>query len=227
MLFRSLLLLLGAAGLHAISNALMKQATDKLAFVWWMLGIFTVAALPAFLFIHDVPVRAGMIVLASGLLEAIYFLTLSRAYEHGDLSVVYPVARGSAQIFILIWAIVFLGEHPSHFGMLGIFAIICGLYIINLPTISDWKRPLLGMRQPATRWVLLTGFLISGYSAIDKMGVRYFPPFVYLFLILLVCWIVLSVQWLNQPRRKAIVKEIKPLNKLKWVLLSSIFGTVA
>ena len=61
----------------------------------------------------------------------------------------------------------------------------------ELPALSEWKRPLLGFKSPAARWALLTGLLISIYSAIDKVGVRYVDPLPYLYLFLVVAWLAL------------------------------------
>jgi drug/metabolite transporter (DMT)-like permease len=225
MLLSSLLLLILAALLHALTNALMKKSRDKIAFAWWMLGVFCVLAVPVLFFIPNVPLFAWVIVLVSGILEAIYLFTLTRAYTSGDLSLVYPIARGSAPLFLLIWAILFLGERPTWIGLCGILLIIIGLYLINLPSFRDWSRPLHAFRSPASRWALLTGVLISGYSAIDKVGVRYFPPFVYLYVILLVAWICLSFQWLFPARRAALMQEPQNRRQIP-ILAAAIFGTL-
>jgi drug/metabolite transporter (DMT)-like permease len=224
MLVSSLLLLLFAALFHALANVLMKRSQDKMAFAWWMLGTFCAFGIPALFFIPQVPIIAWIIVLTSGVLEAVYFYTLTRAYTSGDLSLVYPVARGSAPLFLLLWAVMFLGERPSWAGLAGILLIIIGLYLINLNSIHDWSRPLHAFRSPASRWALLTGILISAYSAIDKAGVRYFPPFVYLYFILLVCWICLSIQWLIPDRRNPIRQEIQNGRWLS-IVAAAIAGT--
>lgn len=223
MLLSSLLLLVLAAALHAITNTLMKKSRDKIAFSWWMLGGFCVAAFPALFFIPDVEPFVWLIVLLSGLLEAIYFFTLTRAYTTGDLSLVYPIARGSAPLFLLLWAVFFLGERPTWIGLCGIVSVVAGLFLINLPSLRDWTQPLLAFRTPASRWALLTGVLISGYSAVDKVGVRYFHPFLYLYLILLVCWIFLSFQWLLPDRRAALMEE--PRNgRLTPIIVAAVLG---
>ncbi len=224
MLLSSLLLLLLAAALHALTNLLMKKSQDKIAFAWWMLGAFCVPSLPVLFFIPNVPPIAWYVAIASGLLEAIYFFTLTRAYTSGDLSLVYPIARGSAQLFLLLWAVLFLKEHPSWIGITGIAAIIIGLYLINLPSIHAWSRPLHAFKTTASRWALLTGILISSYTAIDKIGVRYFHPFVYIFLILSVCWICLSIQWLMPDRRIPLMNEPKN-RRWPWIIVAAIFGT--
>jgi uncharacterized membrane protein len=67
----------------------------------------------------------------------------------------------------------------------------------------------LGFRSPAARWALLTGLLISIYSSIDKVGMRYVDPLPYLYLFLVVAWLALSAQWLNPDRRSALRAEVQ------------------
>ena len=206
----SIILLLSAAVLHALSNALIKLSRDKLAFTWWMLTAWAVIGFPLIFFVGQPPPIGWLIILVSGLIEAVYFITLTRAYALGDLSQVYPIARGSAPLFVLLWAMLFLGERPTPIGVGGIVIVVIGLYLVNLPALSEWKRPLLGFKSAAARWALLTGLLISIYSAIDKVGVRYVDPLPYLYLFLVVTWIALSVQWLNPDRRVALRAELGP-----------------
>src|SRR5512138_1073398 len=137
----SLLLLLLAALLHALSNALIKQARDKLAFTWWMMTVWAIIGFPLIFFIGQPPPIGWLIVLVSGLIEAVYFITLTRAYALGDLSQVYPLARGSAPLFVLLWAMLFLNEAPTLVGVGGILIIVIGLYLVNLPALAEWKNP--------------------------------------------------------------------------------------
>src|SRR5512143_1582037 len=148
----SLLLLVLAAVLHALSNALIKLSRDKLAFTWWMLTASAIIGFPLIFFVGQPQAIGWLIVVVSGLIEAIYFITLTRAYALGDLSQVYPIARGSAPLFVLLWALLLLGERPTPIGVGGIFIVVLGLYLVNLPSLSDWKRPLFGFRSPAARW---------------------------------------------------------------------------
>jgi drug/metabolite transporter (DMT)-like permease len=213
----SLALLVFAAGLHALSNALIKSSRDKLAFTWWMLTANAIIGLPLIFFVGQPQPIGWLIILVSGLIEAVYFITLTRAYALGDLSQVYPLARGSAPLFVLLWALVFLGERPTPIGVGGILIVVLGLYLVNLPSLSDWKRPLLGFRSPAARWALVTGLLISIYSSIDKVGMRYVDPLPYLYLFLVVTWLALSAQWLNPDRRAALRAEWRAdKRKLVW-----------
>lgn len=237
MLGLSLLFLLSAASLHALSNMLIKQARDKLAFAWWSNAALSILGLPLLFFVGRPQPIGWVYVLASGLIEAIYFITLTRAYALGDLSQVYPVARGSAPLFTLLWATLFLNEHPSLGGLIGIGLIVSGLYLVNLPSMAAWRTPLIGLRSSASRWALLTGFFISIYSTIDKVGVQYFDPLVYLYLFLTVMSLGLSVQWLMPARRAALLNEVRPTHNVHsikaWakpigrVLAGAVFGTAA
>lgn len=229
MLGLSLLLLLSAAALHASSNALIKQGRDKLAFTWWMLTANLIIGLPLLAFIGRLPPIGWALIGVSGLIEAVYFITLTRAYALGDLSQVYPMARGSAPLFVLLWAVLFLGETPTMGGLLGILLIVIGLYLVNLPSLAEWKRPLISLKSAATRWALLTGLLISIYSAIDKVGVRYVQPLLYLYLFLGVTWLALSAQWLNADRRAMLRAELQPdvKRRLLTALLVALLGSSA
>jgi drug/metabolite transporter (DMT)-like permease len=204
-----LALLILAAVLHALSNALIKLSRDKLAFTWWMLTAWAIIGFPLILFVGQPQPIGWLIILVSGLIEAVYFITLTRAYALGDLSQVYPLARGSAPLFVLLWALLFLGERPTPIGVGGIFIVVIGLYLVNLPSLADWKRPVRGLRSPAARWALLTGLLISIYSSIDKVGMRYVDPLPYLYLFLVVTWLALSAQWLHPDRRAALRAEVQ------------------
>jgi drug/metabolite transporter (DMT)-like permease len=225
MLIGSLLLLFLAAILHALANALMKNSRVKLAFVWWMLGVSCVLGLPLWFFIPKVEPLAWALIFISGVLEVIYFFTLTRAYSTGELSVVYPIARGSAPLFLLIWAVLFLKERPTPTGMVGIVAVAAGLYLINLRGIGDWNRPLHAFQSAAPRWALLTGILISAYTAVDKIGVAYFSPLVYIYFVLFIGWIFLSVQWFLPVQRAALLAEVAERKRALAVFAAAIFGT--
>lgn len=212
----SLVLLFFAAVLHALSNALIKLSRDKLAFTWWMLTANLIIGFPLIFFVGQPPPLGWLLILISGLIEAVYFVTLTRAYALGDLSQVYPLARGSAPLFVLLWAMLFLGERPTPMGVGGIFIVVSGLYLVNLPSLADWKRPLLGFQAAAARWALLTGLLISIYSSVDKVGMRYVDPLPYLYLFLAVTWLALALQWLNPGRRSALRAELTPRRSALW-----------
>jgi uncharacterized membrane protein len=226
----------------------MKRSRDKLAFTWWMLGASCLLCAPLLLSFSSPGdgtnwPRVGLnlpydetgwqLVAASGLLEAVYFVALSRAYSLGDLSLVYPIARGSAPLFIATWAGLFLFERPTAGGMCGILTIVLAIYLINLPSLSAWKRPLASFTEPAVRWALLTGVLISAYFTVDKVGTKHVDPAAYVVLIMAVAWLALSVLWLHPDRRRALLREIGagkepgPSRPVLRVFLGAAFGTGA
>jgi drug/metabolite transporter (DMT)-like permease len=202
-------LLAAAAVLHAIANVVLKQARDKLAFTWWILGVSALVGVPIACSRGGVDRGVWAQVVASGLLEAVYFATLARAYALGDLSQVYPIARGSAPLFTLVWATWLLGERPSALGIAGVATVVAGLYLVNLPSLSAWRRPLAGLASPVMRWSLVTGVAISAYSIVDKIGVRSADPLSYLCVALTIAWIAMSAQWLSASRRAALVAEVR------------------
>jgi drug/metabolite transporter (DMT)-like permease len=189
-------LLVFAAVIHSSAHVALKRANDKLAFAWWELGAIAVVYSPVLLAARwNWPWMVWFVVIGSALAEAAYFYATSRAYTLGDLSVAYPLARGSAPLFITLWAGLFLRERPSVVGYTGIVTIAVGLFLVNLPRWRDVTRPLRSLAQPASRWALAAGFCISLYSTLDKVGVRFVSPLLYLYLVLVVTWLAMTPRW--------------------------------
>lgn len=183
----ALALVLAAGLLHATWNLLFKQAKDKPSFVL-LFGLTSVVIyLPVFAFMagrQPIPTEAWLAIAASGVVHAFYFATLGRGYSVGDLSLVYPLARGTGPLLVPVWAALFLGERPSATGLAGILAVVGGVYALHLQELS-WRgllAPLLSVRTRVTRTAMLTGLLISIYTTVDKVGVSHAEPFVYMYL---------------------------------------------
>jgi drug/metabolite transporter (DMT)-like permease len=196
MTLNTLALLILAALLHGGAHVAFKRAADKLAFAWWQLLAIIVVYSPVLLTSRwDWSPTVWLIVAGSAVAEAAYFYTTSRAYTLGDLSVTYPLARGSAPLFITLWAVLFLRERPSVLGYAGIVTIASGLFLVNLPGLSDIARPLRGLAQPASRWALTAGLCIGVYSTLDKVGVKFISPLLYIYIVLVVTWLVMTPGW--------------------------------
>jgi len=73
-----------------------------------------------------------------------------------------------------------------------ILTIAAGLFLVNLPGWRDITRPLRGLAQPAARWALAAGLCIGVYSTLDKVGVQFISPLLYIYVILCVTWLVLT-----------------------------------
>jgi len=180
---RALLLLLCAALLHASWNLLVKRSRDKQVFTWCAMCAATLLFSP--LVLKDLDALRGVdwrFVIASGATEVAYYAALTRAYERGDYSLVYPIARGSAPAFIALWAVLLLGERVSLWGGLGIAMIALGIQAIHQESLRRLRHPLHLLRAPGTRWALVVGVLISIYSSIDKVAVGRIPPDLYIVL---------------------------------------------
>src|SRR3954463_11346086 len=104
-----------------------------------------------------------------------YFALLALAYVRADLSVVYPLARGSAPVLVLIGAVLVLNESPSAGQALGVLAVGMGVLLVRgLRTEGDRTGELLG---------LAVGVSIAAYTVVDKQGVAYASPLPYLLLL--------------------------------------------
>ena len=218
-------LLVFAAVIHSSAHVALKRANDKLAFTWWELLAIVVAYSPSVLTARwDWPSKVWLVMIGSAVAEAAYFYATSRAYTLGDLSVTYPLARGSAPLFITLWAVVFLRERPSAVGYAGIVTIAAGLFLVNLPGWRDVTRPLRGLAQPASRWALAAGFCISIYSALDKVGVRFVSPLLYLYLVLVVTWLAMTPRWWLARQTDALAAEWR---KNKWGAIYAGIAVVA
>src|SRR2546421_12187531 len=122
-------LLLAAALLHAGWNLFVKRAEEKQVFTWWGLVVGSVCFAPLLLLSQSFPLRIWPYVIFSALVEGAYYIILTRAYEHGDFSLVYPMARGAAPAFLVVWAVLFLGERPRLAGVVGPVLLALGLVL--------------------------------------------------------------------------------------------------
>ena len=110
-----------------------------------------------------------MYIVLSGVIHTVYFTALSSAYETGDISFVYPIAR-SAPAFVPLVAFVILGEKISVRGLLGILIVVIGVFLIQLrgKAKSELKMLWLSIKQKDSIWAFITLGAVVIYSVIDK-----------------------------------------------------------
>ncbi len=177
-------LLVLSAGLHASWNLLLKQSRDKVIFNWWTILISFLFTLPLLLWVKfELTGTAVGLVAASATFETLYLISLGQSYDRGDFSLVYPLARGSAPLFIALGALATLGEHPSRVGWVGIVLIVAGILASSAYGREKSIRPRFAAADPAVRSALLTGLFIASYSVVDKVGIAHLPVPVYLCLV--------------------------------------------
>jgi len=180
-----LILVLISAMSHGLWNYLAKSGKDKESYMLLLNITSLILFIPVFyLILPEIyfPISILPYLLISGVAETLYFLGLGKAYEKGDLSLVYPVAR-SSPVFVSLAAFVFLGERITAFGVLGILVIFFGVYILHLKglTRQDLAGPLMYLKTGSSRYALLAALGTTIYSISDKLGVTTVDPLLYSF----------------------------------------------
>jgi drug/metabolite transporter (DMT)-like permease len=165
-------LVLIAAVAHASWNFLAKTAGGGATFAWLCAVSETVlvSGLAAIVLLAGQRPELGtalLFMVVSGALHAVYFVLLQRAYVDGDLSLVYPLARGTGPLLAAVAAIAILGERPSALAGVGAAAIVVAVISLADP------RALLAERhaEEAVVYALLTGVCIAAYTLWDKQAV--------------------------------------------------------
>jgi len=161
------LLVLLAAVMHASWNALVKANGDRLAMQALVIFFSSVPAAAALPFV-PLPATASLpFLLVSLIVHGFYYATLLGAYRHGDLSQVYPIARGAAPLMVALGAWAFAGEAMNWQGWLGVIIVSLAIMSLAAPGRIRHEREL-----PSIGFALATGVTIALYSLADGMGVR-------------------------------------------------------
>ena len=188
----AVVLVLTAAACHTAWNLIFKSQPSRPGVLLGALIVGAVMLLPVLLVypLGEIPREAWLLILLSGVLETAYVVCLTAAYQAGDLSLVYPIARGTPALIVLPLSIVLLGEALTATGVLGITLVILGIFGAHLP-----GRTRAGEADPtrAVLLALLTGVTISGYSLVNKLGVALVPVPLYAMLVFVVDAVLFAV----------------------------------
>jgi len=176
----ALVLVLIAALAHAAWNVLAKTASGGATFVWLFSAAAVVIWLPAVVVAVVIAPGsmgvAGIVFMAgSGALHALYFVLLQRGYREGDLSLVYPLARGTGPLLSTAAAILLFAERPSALALAGGAIIVLAVFSLagagaGGGTASS-RLSVGGDRRRAIGFALLTGVAIASYTLWDKHAV--------------------------------------------------------
>jgi drug/metabolite transporter (DMT)-like permease len=172
-----LFLILLAAVLHATWNFFAKRSDGGLTVLWTGAMIATLATLPLAIVTQwgkPIPREGLAIGVVSGFVHCAYWWALARTYRHGDISLAYPIARGSGVAGTAIGAIVWLREPLSLVGALGMGSVCAGVLALG------FQRRVEPVRAHTVAMALLTGLTITGYSLLDARGVQTMSPPTYL-----------------------------------------------
>lgn len=164
-----LALVLLSALLHAGWNALVKGSRDPLAFNVVLSVAPALVTLPLLACFDpaDVPGTVWALLAATGVAHGLYFLWLTRAYELGDLSLVYPISR-SAPAFVALAAIPLLGERPAPLGALGIAVVVAGMWLVQTGGVGRWRA----LADPGAGYAYLALAATVAFSLIDKRAME-------------------------------------------------------
>jgi uncharacterized membrane protein len=177
----ALAMVLLAALMHAGWNIAIKRigGDQRFALLTALGGIVLWSPLAIWLALDELPrwgVRHWVLVAVSALVHVAYYLTLLRGYREADLTVVYPVARGSAPLLTSLVAVLFLGERPGVWGVAGVVAVCGGVFLVaggpaflrRAHEAAARERVIAGLG-----WGAATGALIAAYSVVDGYAVKW------------------------------------------------------
>jgi drug/metabolite transporter (DMT)-like permease len=205
------LLALGAAFVHALWNLLLAGARDSEAATAVMLLVSIVLFAPVAAVTWDVRAEALPYVAGSSALELAYFALLARAYRREDLSLVYPLARGSGPVFVLAVSVAALGAATSAAQVLGVVLVALGVALVR------------GVTRPADSMgvalALAVGMCIAGYTLLDKEGIQHADPIAYLELVTIAPALVYSLAVARYRGIDAVRAELRPATVVAGIAL--------
>ncbi|CAN5628488.1 DMT family transporter [soil metagenome] len=185
-----------SAVLHVAWNVQLKTAADPLRAATVGMLAASAGIIPAGVVawlaagMPALPMEGVVIGVVSGTVEAGYFILLSAAYRRGDLSVVYPIARGTATLLAVAVGVTLLEERLGVAGSVGVGLLLVGFLVLQQP----W-RALRGRRgiDPSIGFALATGVAIATYTALDRVGTRLIDPVPYAAILWITNYVVLVV----------------------------------
>lgn len=179
----ALVLILIASFTHASWNYLSKRANGKLPFIWLIYLLSGIMYLP-FVIWQNANTNFTWLMLGVALVSAVlrlsYFIVLQAGYRKGDLSVVYPLARGSGPVFSTLGAILLMHEHPTIYSVCGLLLIIAGVLIITRVKFSTGMSTKL---KTGLLYGIVTGLFIGCYTVWDKLALTSYqlPPLIIIY----------------------------------------------
>jgi drug/metabolite transporter (DMT)-like permease len=160
------LLVLSAALLHAVWNALVKGSDDKAI----VLGLISLGHVIPGLFIVMVvplpPIESVPYIIASTILHWVYYYLLNTAYRIGDFSIIYPIARGLAPVLIALGSQIWIGETLPVLAWAGILTVSGGIMILTRGSFSGAIPP------SAIVAAVGVALAVTAYSLVDGLGIR-------------------------------------------------------
>jgi len=211
-------LALGSAFLHALWNVLLARERDPVAATGVAMAVSVVAFAPVTVAVWGLDSRVWPYVAVTALLQLCYFALLAAAYSSAELSFVYPVARGVAPVLVLVVGVVALGAGASAAQATGVVLVGIGVLLVRGVGHGDARGLALGLTIACT---------IAAYTLVDKEGIRYADPIVYLELSMVpAAAAYLGVVLLRSGGRTRVRLALRPLPAVAGLLSFAAYALV-
>jgi drug/metabolite transporter (DMT)-like permease len=170
----TLTIVLLASVFHATWNLLAKRAGGGVAFIWLYFALSTTLYVPLVAVVYALAhPHLGLVdwlfIAGNGVTHLVYFVFLQRGYREGDLSLVYPLARGTGPLLSSLAAIVLFAERPGALGIVGLVLIVGGIFLgsSGVARTGGGER----LMRISIGYGLATGASIAIYTLWDKYSV--------------------------------------------------------
>lgn len=174
-----ILLVIASGMAHAVWSMFTKRSRNKSVFLWSIMMVATIVLLPVLITeLWRNPLTAGSygLLLVSVLLQAIYSWLLSKTYELGDLSQIYPIMRGTSTLLVPIIGVIFLSETLSIFGWIGIICMLGGFIVLSgVGSHSKPSNSHIYSKKPVLM-ALCVGLCTTCYVFVDKLNLQHISP---------------------------------------------------
>ncbi|HEX9260098.1 MAG TPA: EamA family transporter [Acidimicrobiales bacterium] len=192
-------LALAAALLHPAWNLAVKVSSDRHLALWGQFAVGGAISAVALVAFGGVAWEAWPFAVVSGVVHLPYVLVLARAYDHGDLSLAYPLARGGGALLAGLGAALILGDELSRWGWVAVAVVVTGLAGFVRPDVS----------RAAVGWALTLAVVIGVYTVVDAEGSRRSGGPVYVFATTLMSALAVTVHGLVSGKSRALVATLK------------------
>jgi len=209
------LLLLLAAICHAAWSSIIKSNSNPLGIMGFTSIIELVFFFPLLFLVPLPTIEIWYYIIATVILHGLYRLNVLYSYQFGDLSFVYPIARGSSSLMIAIFSIIYLSDKINFLGFLGILIVCFGLFLISYSKIKKFNKI-------AFLLAISTAILITAYTLIDGIGIRQSQNgYTYLFWMLFLNGVpILILSLMNNKKGLRLID----IDLFRWGFLAGIFA---
>jgi drug/metabolite transporter (DMT)-like permease len=210
--FAAFTLAFSSAFVHALWNLLLARARDSEAATAVALIAGTIVFAPVAALTWELDSGVWPYLAASAVLEVAYFALLAAAYNRGELSLIYPVARGSAPVLVAIFSVLLLGVALHALTVAGVLLVAVGIVLVRGFGGGDPRH---------LAFALAIGATIASYTLFDKAGLHHARPLTYLELVVLPAAILYPL-WVG--RRKPLGAELGAHTLVAGIAMFGAFG---